>query len=89
MIGIGLLGDLNVNRELIKRGHAWAYRKYMRKPDSELCIQEAASRASKRGLWAAKEHPIAPWECRSKKRRASPTYYLRDTAADCIASIGT
>ena len=52
MIGIVFLGDLNVNLELVKRGHAWAYRQYMRKEDSALCINEAAARTAKKGLWA-------------------------------------
>jgi len=89
MIGIVFRGDLNVNLELVKRGHAWAYRKYMRKEDAELCILEAAARTAKRGLWAAKERPIVPWEWRRKATRASPTDYSSETAASCIASIGT
>jgi endonuclease YncB( thermonuclease family) len=44
MIGIVFLVDLNVNLELVKRGHAWAYRRYIRKADSALCINEAAAR---------------------------------------------
>lgn len=88
MIGIVYRGDLNVNLELVKRGHAWAYRKYMRKADSDLCILEAAARTAKRGLWAAKERPIAPWEWRRKETRQAPTDNSRETAATCIASIG-
>ena len=80
MIGIVFLGDLNVNLELVKRGHAWAYRQYMRKEDSALCINEAAARTAKKGLWASKERPVAPWEWRRKKTRAAPTDYSRETA---------
>ena len=72
MIGIVFLGDLNVNLELVKRGHAWAYRQYMRKEDSALCINEAAARTAKKGLWASREQPVAPWEWRRKKTRAAP-----------------
>lgn len=88
MIGIVYRGDINVNLELIKRGHAWAYRQYMRKEDSSLCINEAAARTAKKGLWASKERPVAPWEWRRKKTRAVPTDYSRESAADCIAAIG-
>lgn len=86
MIGIVYRGDLNVNVELVKRGHAWAYRGYMRNADSDICILEAAARAAKRGLWAAREQPIAPWEWRRKATRAAPTDYSRVTAA--TATIG-
>lgn len=88
MIGIVYRGDLNVNLELVKRGHAWAYRQYMRKEDSALCINEAAARTAKKGLWASRERPVAPWEWRRKTTRATPTDYSRETAADCIAAIG-
>ncbi len=88
MIGIVYRGDLNVNLELVKRGHAWAYRQYMRKEDSGLCIAEAAARTAKKGLWASKEQPVAPWEWRRKKTRLVPTDYSRESAADCIAAIG-
>lgn len=88
MIGIVYRGDLNVNLELVKRGHAWAYRRYMRKEDSQLCIAEAAARTAKKGLWASKERPVAPWEWRRKTTRAAPTDYSRETAALCIAAIG-
>jgi len=68
MIGIVYRNDLNVNVELVKRGHAWAYRQYMRKQDSALCINEAGARTAKRGLWALpKDERVAPWEWRRKK----------------------
>jgi hypothetical protein len=88
MIGIVFLGDLNVNLELVKRGHAWAYRQYMRTEDSALCINEAAARTAKKGLWASRERPVAPWEWRRKKTRAAFTDYSRETAPLCIAAIG-
>lgn len=89
MIGIVFLGDLNVNLELVKRGHAWAYRQYMRKMDSALCINEAAARTAKKGLWALPvDQRIPPWEWRRKKTRAAPTDYSQETAALCIAAIG-
>jgi micrococcal nuclease len=87
MIGIVYLGELNVNLELVKQGHAWAYRKYMRKEDDKLCTHEAAARTAKRGLWKVAK-AIAPWEWRRKETRASPTDYSRETTTTCIASIG-
>lgn len=88
MIGIIYLGDLNVNLELVKRGHAWAYRQYMRKMDSALCINEAAARTAKKGLWASAAKPVAPWEWRRKKSQPKFTDYSRESVASCIAAIG-
>jgi endonuclease YncB( thermonuclease family) len=89
MIGIVYLGELNVNLELIKHGHAWAYRQYMRKMDSALCINEAAARTAKKGLWAlpASER-VAPWEWRRKKSLKSFTDYSKETVVACLAAIG-
>jgi micrococcal nuclease len=89
MIGIVYRGDLNVNLELVKRGHAWAYRRYMRKADSALCINEAAARTARRGLWALPaEQRVTPWEWRRKKSLRSFTSYTQETAETCIAAIG-
>lgn len=89
MIGIVYLGDLNVNLELIKRGHAWAYRQYMRKEDSALCINEAAARTAKKGLWAlSSDQQVAPWEWRRKKSDPNFTDFTGESAASCIAAIG-
>lgn len=89
MIGIVYRDNLNVNLELVKRGHAWAYRQYMRKQDSALCINEAAARTAKRGLWTLPmDERIAPWEWRRKKSLKTFTDYSRASAMDCIAAIG-
>ena len=89
MIGIVFRNELNVNLELVKNGHAWAYRRYMRKADSALCINEAAARTAKRGLWALPfGQRVAPWEWRQKKSRSTFTDYSRETVSLCIAAIG-
>jgi endonuclease YncB( thermonuclease family) len=89
MIAIVYAGDRNVNAEMVRAGHAWAFRRYMRKKDSPLCEAEAAARTAKRGVWALpKEDAIAPWEYRSRKNRATFTDYSRETAAACVAAIG-
>jgi endonuclease YncB( thermonuclease family) len=88
MIGIVYRGDLNVNLDLVKRGHAWAYRKYLRKADAEFCVQEAAARTAEQGLWGAKEQPIAPWEWRRRRVLDALTNNSYDTADTCIAAIG-
>ncbi|HZS35005.1 MAG TPA: thermonuclease family protein [Methylomirabilota bacterium] len=56
----------NVNRELVRAGWAWWFRKYSK--DRALGTLEAEARASRRGLWAD-PHPIAPWEWRAAKGR--------------------
>jgi micrococcal nuclease len=89
LVGIVFRGDLNVNAELVKRGHAWAFRKYMRKADAALCEDEAAARTAKRGLWALKaDQRIAPWEWRRRKSQRDFTDYSRETLAQCVAAIG-
>ena len=52
----------NVNRELVRLGWAWWFRKYSR--DVTLGTLEADARAAKRGLWAD-AHPVPPWEWRA------------------------
>ena len=43
--------DENINRRLVKEGHAWVYRKYLR--DTSLIKLEARAKSAKTGLWSS------------------------------------
>jgi len=63
------LGERDINRELVREGHAWAFRRYLE--DRSLLDDEAAARRAGRGLWAGAD-PVPPWEWRQQRRdRAS------------------
>jgi micrococcal nuclease len=51
----------NLNRELVRLGMAWWYRKYSK--DESLGKLESEAREAKRGLWAD-NNPIPPWDWR-------------------------
>jgi len=68
LVGHVLLGERDINRELVREGHAWAYRKYL--VDRSLLDDEAGARASGVGLWGLKE-PVAPWEYRHNRATAA------------------
>ncbi len=57
------MGNLNVNKELLRQGMAWHY-KYFNK-DEELAELEQEAREKKIGLWS-QPNPIAPWDFRRK-----------------------
>ncbi len=67
-IGDVLLPDGRVlNRELVKAGFAWWYRRYA--PDDETLAQlEREARGAQRGLWAD-PHAVPPWEWRIMRKR--------------------
>ena len=46
------IDDENINRRLVKEGHAWVYRKYLR--DTSLIKLEARAKSSRTGLWSSK-----------------------------------
>jgi endonuclease YncB( thermonuclease family) len=54
----------SLNRELVRRGFAWWFRKYS--SDQDLAKLEAEARAERRGLWAYPV-PVAPWDYRRTK----------------------
>jgi micrococcal nuclease len=67
---VALADGRQVNRELVRLGWAWWFRKYTK--DITLRTLEEEARAARRGLWAD-PHPIPPWEWRaSTKALASP-----------------
>lgn len=72
----------SLNREIIRAGMAWWYRKYAA-TDAELKRLEAEARGARRGLWADHE-PVAPWEWRRRVRAARRQ--LKDPASQCCRS---
>ena len=89
---VWLLADgkrININETMLRDGHAWAYRRYMR--DARFCDIEAEARDKKLGLWA---QPVSDWvyppEWRFLKNgeiRTLPTPYV-ETREKCVAVLG-
>jgi endonuclease YncB( thermonuclease family) len=89
---VWLLADgkrININETMLREGHAWAYRRYMR--EARFCDLEAQARDQKLGLWA---QPVSDWvyppEWRLLKNgeiRALPTPYP-ETREKCVAVLG-
>jgi endonuclease YncB( thermonuclease family) len=82
------LGELDVNAEMVKRGMAWAYRRYA--DDPAYCVYEKNARDRQRGLWSL---PLAqrppPWEWRQRRTRGGQfTDYSNESVAACVASLG-
>ena len=66
-VGTIFLNDLNINKEMVKAGHAWVYVQYAK--DKTLFVLEKNARENQLGLWALpKEQRIAPWQWRRGKR---------------------
>lgn len=58
------VGSTNINKEMVRRGMAWAYREYM--TDNEYLTLEAQAKAQRIGLWSH-PNPIYPSEFRRSK----------------------
>jgi micrococcal nuclease len=52
----------SLNREMVREGMAWWYRKYAPN-DRELATLETEAKAAQRGLWS-QPNPIPPWDWR-------------------------
>ena len=77
---------INVNETMLRQGHAWAYRRYMK--DAKFCDLEQEARSKKLGLWA---QPVSDWvyppEWRFLKNgeiRVLPVPY-EETRERCVA----
>jgi hypothetical protein len=65
------LGARHFNREMVREGHAWVYRKYLR--DRSLLDDEAAAREAEARLWSLPEaQRTPPWEWRAARRGGLP-----------------
>lgn len=63
------LGALDVNREQVRRGMAWWYRKYA-PLEVGYGADENAARSARMGLWSDQLQPVEPWRFRSNTRAA-------------------
>jgi endonuclease YncB( thermonuclease family) len=66
LVAIVYVDGVNANTELVRRGAAWAYNKYL--TDKTLPAVEEEARQEKRGLWASTES-VPPWEFRHRKKQ--------------------
>jgi endonuclease YncB( thermonuclease family) len=70
-VGHVWIGGRDINREMIRNGHAWVYRTYL--DDKTLLDDETHARAIKAGLWGLPESQrVPPWDWRRGKREAEP-----------------
>jgi len=70
-IGHVWIGDRHINREMIREGHAWVYRKYL--DDKTLLKDETHAQTIKIGLWGLPEaQRVPPWDWRRGKREPAP-----------------
>jgi len=69
-LGVIWIDGKCVNVEMVRRGHAWWFRRYS--PNSKtLAEAEKDARANGRGLWAA-ESPVSPRQWRAAHRKKTP-----------------
>jgi endonuclease YncB( thermonuclease family) len=61
LIAVVYRDDRNINRWLVRQGHAWEYDRYS--DDPAMVRLEKAARADDRGVWAG-DSPVPPWEWR-------------------------
>lgn len=66
-IGVLHVQGVNVNREMVKAGMAWAYTDYLN--DRLMPVLEIQARITGAGLWRD-AHPVAPWQFRRNEAAA-------------------
>ena len=70
-VGHVSLGNRHINREMIREGHAWAYRSYLE--DETLLDDEMHAKENRIGLWGLSEtQRVPPWDWRRGKRENGP-----------------
>lgn len=69
-VAVLLVGTTNINAEMVKRGGAWAYRRYL--SDQRYLGWEEEARKGRRGFWGLQaDQIIAPWDWRAARRNGS------------------
>ena len=85
VLGRLYLGSRDINREMVRDGHAWVYRQYS--SDAGLLEDERAARRGSRGLWSLPEAGrVPPWDWRRGARgRDARARTVRSAAAGVFA----
>jgi endonuclease YncB( thermonuclease family) len=66
-VGHVIYSSRDINRELVREGHAWVYRHWLR--DETLLDDESHARAARAGLWSLSDgERVPPWEWREAER---------------------
>ncbi len=61
------VGSTDVNAEMVRRGGAWAFRRYL--TDQSFIALEAGAKRGRLGLWAMPPgQTVAPWDWRANRR---------------------
>jgi endonuclease YncB( thermonuclease family) len=68
--------DENINRRLVKKGHAWVYWSYLR--DTSLIKLEARAKSIRAGLWSS-NNVVKPSDWRRGKRSDKPVSAVNET----------
>lgn len=83
LLGRVYVGGRDVNREMVREGHAWVYRRYS--SDIWLLDDERRAREARRGLWSLPEaDQVAPWEWRRNGRRRTVAVAPANAAAEAF-----
>jgi micrococcal nuclease len=89
MVAIVYLQDEDVNETMVQQGFAWAYRRYLKRSDTDYCYYEQDARKAHLGLWSLPAaEQVAPWEYRHQDSGGPYTDYSAETAEHCIAELG-
>ena len=64
-LGTIYAGDTNINLQMVRNGHAWAYQRYLR--EKAYLVAEKQAQAEHRGLWSQR-NAVPPWEWRNPKK---------------------
>ncbi len=65
VLGTIYIGEVNINKEMVETGNAWAYTQYV--SDQSYFTLQKNAKSRKAGLWSLPEEQIiAPWEWRRK-----------------------
>ncbi|MFC3127218.1 thermonuclease family protein [Pseudoroseomonas globiformis] len=86
-VGMVRVGRLDANAEMVRQGHAWVYRQYLR--DRSLLAVEEEARQARRGLWALPEaERVPPWAWRRQQRGGQPVLSPRPQASAAMDAAG-